>query len=78
MSNQLAVLIAAISGRALAQSAQRGGYQPLVVDLFGDQDTLQVARGHIRLTGKLANGIAESALIAALEALAQRHRPLMG
>ena len=78
MSDKPAVLIAAISGRALAQSAQRGGYQPLVVDFFGDQDTLHVARDHIRLTGKLANGIAESALIAALEALAQRHRPLMG
>src|SRR5499433_2416376 len=78
MPDKPAVLIAAISGRALAQSAQRGGHQPLVVDFFGDQDTLQVARDHIRLTGRLANGIAESALIAALETLAQRHQPLMG
>jgi predicted ATP-grasp superfamily ATP-dependent carboligase len=76
MSDKPVVLIAAISGRALAQSAQRGGYQPLVVDFFGDQDTLQVARDHVRLTGDLANGIAESALITALEALADRHRPM--
>ena len=34
------VLIAAISGRALAASARRGGYVPLVADFFGDADTL--------------------------------------
>jgi predicted ATP-grasp superfamily ATP-dependent carboligase len=78
MSDKPVVLIAAISGRALAQSARRGGYQPLVVDFFGDQDTLQVARDYVRLTGSLADGIAETALIAALEALAERHRPVLG
>jgi uncharacterized protein len=76
MSDEPAVLIAAISGRALAQSAQRGGYRPLVVDFFGDQDTLQVARDHVRLTGSFASGIAENALSAALEALVDRHRPI--
>jgi predicted ATP-grasp superfamily ATP-dependent carboligase len=76
VSDEPAVLIAAISGRALAQSAQRGGYQPLVVDFFGDQDTLQVARDHVRLTGGFASGIAESALWPALQALAGRHRPI--
>ncbi len=76
MSEKPSVLIAAISGRALAQSAQRGGYHPLVVDFFGDQDTLQVARDHGRLIGSLANGIAESALITALGALADRHHPM--
>jgi predicted ATP-grasp superfamily ATP-dependent carboligase len=76
MSDQPAVLIAAISGRALAQSAQRGRYQPLVVDFFGDQDTLQVARDHLRLIGNLANGIEESALMTALATLADRHHPI--
>jgi len=76
MSDKPAVLIAAISGRALAQSAQRGGYQPLVVDFFGDQDTLQVARDHVRLTGSFASGIAENALSTALEALVDRQRPI--
>jgi uncharacterized protein len=76
MSDKPSVLIAAISGRALAQSAQRGGYRPLVVDFFGDQDTLQVAHDHVRLTGNLATGIAESAVIGALEALADRHQPV--
>jgi predicted ATP-grasp superfamily ATP-dependent carboligase len=76
MPDARAVLIAAISGRALAQSARRGGYQPLVVDFFGDQDTLQVARDHFRLTGSFASGIAENALRTALEALVDRHRPI--
>jgi len=35
-----AVLIVAASGRALAASARRGGYLPLVVDFFGDADTI--------------------------------------
>ena len=76
MSDEPAVLIAAISGRALAQSAQRGGYQPLVVDFFGDQDTLRVARDHIRLPGGFAGGIAEDALSPALEVLVDRHQPI--
>jgi predicted ATP-grasp superfamily ATP-dependent carboligase len=40
------VLIVAASGRALAVSARRGGYVPLVVDAFGDQDTLAAAEAH--------------------------------
>jgi uncharacterized protein len=76
MPEKPSVLIAAISGRALAQSAKRGGYQPLVVDFFGDQDTLQIARDHVRLAGKLANGIAESVLCAAVEGLANRYEPI--
>ncbi len=40
------MLIAAASGRALAASARRGGYVPLVADAFGDQDTLVAVEGH--------------------------------
>jgi uncharacterized protein len=69
------ILIAAISGRALAQSARRGGYQPLVADFFGDQDTLQFAKDHVRLPGALARGIEEEELLRALETLAARHHP---
>jgi len=69
MSDEPFVLVAAISGRALAQSAARGGYRPLVVDFFGDQDTLEIAHDHVRLMGKLTGGIAEDALVTALERL---------
>jgi uncharacterized protein len=71
-----AVLIAAVSGRALAVSARRGGYLPLVADFFGDQDTVAAAQGHVTLCGELARGFRERELMAALERLASRHAPI--
>lgn len=76
MDNEGAVLIAAISGRALAASARRAGYLPLVTDFFGDQDTLNVAHAHVRLVGDLARGIEEEALLRALETLSRCREPL--
>jgi uncharacterized protein len=76
MRDRTAVLIAALSGRALAASARRAGYLPLVTDFFGDQDTLQVAQAHVRLVGNLARGIEECALADALEKLSWRGEPL--
>jgi uncharacterized protein len=38
------VLIAAVTGRALAASAARGGYSTVVLDYFGDRDTVAAAR----------------------------------
>ena len=64
------MLIAAASGRALAASARRAGYLPLVADGFGDQDTLAVAAGHIRVD--FARPIDGDSLIAALQTLANR------
>ena len=46
MDKQDSVLIVAASGRALAASARRGGFVPLVADFFGDQDTLALAHRH--------------------------------
>lgn len=76
LDNEAAVLIAAISGRALAASARRGGYAPLVADFFGDQDTLSVADAHVRLEGEFARGIDEGVLVHALEVLSEGRRPL--
>jgi uncharacterized protein len=76
MPNQPAVLIAAVSGRALAASARRGGYLPLVVDFFADQDTVAVSAAQVRLTGRLAHGIDAGEVLAALETLAARGNPL--
>jgi uncharacterized protein len=76
MAEGNSILIAAISGRALAQSARRSGYQPLITDFFGDQDALQVAKDHVRLAGSLERGIEEDALFSALDALSARHHPL--
>jgi predicted ATP-grasp superfamily ATP-dependent carboligase len=65
-----AVLIAALSGRALAACARRGGYRPLVADLFGDLDTRELAEASERVPGNLARGFAPGALLASLDRLA--------
>ncbi len=76
MVEQPAILIAAVSGRALAASARRAGYLPLVTDFFGDQDTLRLAHAHVRVGGELAKGFEERALFDALMKLCERHQPL--
>jgi predicted ATP-grasp superfamily ATP-dependent carboligase len=76
MADAPAVLIAAISGRALAASARRGGYLPLVADFFGDQDTLEVAHAHARLAGSLTRGIDGNALVHALATLSAGREPI--
>jgi len=70
-----AVLIAAASGRALAASARRAGYTPLVADLFGDQDTLAAAAAHVRVEPVNGYDIGADALLAAFEALAETRHP---
>jgi predicted ATP-grasp superfamily ATP-dependent carboligase len=69
----MTMLIAAASGRALAASARRAGYVPLVADFFGDQDTVAVADAHVRLPQ--ANGMDCEALLAAFETLARSRNP---
>jgi uncharacterized protein len=76
MVEQTAILIAAISGRALAASARRAGYLPLVTDFFGDQDTLRVAHAHARPGGTLTRGFEAQALFDALTGLSDGHRPV--
>jgi predicted ATP-grasp superfamily ATP-dependent carboligase len=65
-----AVLIAAFSGRALAQSARRAGYEPLVADAFGDLDTRDAATTTRVIDGAMATGFRTKPLLAALNALA--------
>ena len=74
MADAPAVLIAAMSGRALAEAANRSGYAALVADCFGDLDTVAAARAHIQLTPK-PGGIDGDELIAALETLAAGQQP---
>ncbi|RUP10601.1 ATP-grasp domain-containing protein [Hyphomicrobium sp.] len=69
--NGEAVLIAAFSGRSLAQSARRAGYRPLVVDAFGDLDTQDAAEDFRVLDGAMQTGFRTKPLIAALEDLAR-------
>lgn len=79
MDRENAVLIAAVSGRALAASARRGGYAPLVADFFGDADTLAIAHRQVTLDLPLSRGMDEAALVAACETLsASNTQPPVG
>jgi methenyltetrahydromethanopterin cyclohydrolase len=64
------VLIAALSGRALAQAAVRSRYRPLVADLFADLDTCELAEDAARVPGSIDLGFDDQALIATLCRLA--------
>lgn len=69
------VLIAAASGRALAASARRAGYRPLVADFFDDSDTGELAIASCGIEGGLESGFTQESLFAALEKLEARAEP---
>jgi predicted ATP-grasp superfamily ATP-dependent carboligase len=72
------LLIAAVSGRALAAAARRAGYVPLVADFFADQDTRDIAHA-CRKLDDLKRGFTWKTLSPALEALAEAApSPLLG
>jgi len=70
------LLIAAISGRALAAAARRAGYRPLVADFFCDTDTVTMAERTAKLPGDLQRGIDAERLIETLRQLAGSDRPV--
>jgi uncharacterized protein len=73
------ILIAAVSGRALAASARRAGLIPLVADFFADADTVRLAHACLKLDGRLKDGMQWSKLEPALDALAAKApSPVLG
>jgi predicted ATP-grasp superfamily ATP-dependent carboligase len=70
------VLIAGASGRALVDLASRAGYEPLVADFFGDLDTCEAASDHRLVEDGLEVGFRAETLLPALEALADRKKPI--
>ncbi len=75
-NNAGSLLIAAISGRALAAAARRAGYRPLVADFFCDTDTLDLAERAIRMPGGLGSGIQAERVVETLRTLAGDEAPL--
>ena len=63
------VLIAALTGRALAASARRAGFEPLVVDAFGDEDARASAGGFTHLGEVTRTGFRARPLLAAMTRL---------
>lgn len=74
-NNSSFLLIAAISGRALAAAARRAGYRPLVADFFCDTDTVALAERTAKLPGNLQSGIDGARIIETLRCLAGSDRP---
>jgi predicted ATP-grasp superfamily ATP-dependent carboligase len=73
------ILIAAFSARALAASARRAGFEPLVVDCFGDLDTSEAAGALRSLPARVQTGFRSKPLLAALADLtAAAPRPPVG
>lgn len=73
------VLIAALSGRALAAAARRAGLVPLIVDAFGDEDTRAHAGALQCLESAAQTGFRHRPLLAALDALhRQAAQPVIG
>lgn len=70
------MLIAALSGRSLASAAARAGYAPLVADLFGDNDTREIAEDVEQVPGSLRRGLARRTLLPALDRLAGDRNPV--
>jgi predicted ATP-grasp superfamily ATP-dependent carboligase len=66
------LLVAAISARALAQSARRAGFTPLAADFFADTDTQEAAHACRKLPGGMDRGMRAQRLLRALDALAER------
>jgi predicted ATP-grasp superfamily ATP-dependent carboligase len=64
------VLIAAISGRALARAAAEAGYTPLVADFFADLDAHELAHACRKMPGAIGGGFQWQSLAPALVALA--------
>ena len=64
------LLIAAVSGRQLAQAARRAGLTPLVADFFADTDTQAAAHACLKLDGDIRSGMRRQNLLPALRDLA--------
>lgn len=71
------VLIVALSGRALAQSARRAGLVPIVLDRFADLDTREVAELALRIAPGRAGPLAAAPLARAARIFAPPPIPLL-
>lgn len=65
-----ALLLVATSGRALAESARRGGWRPRVIDAFGDRDTRRAAE-QVAVVPLGAAGLHPEAVLAAADRLSR-------
>jgi predicted ATP-grasp superfamily ATP-dependent carboligase len=70
------IIVVAYSARALASSANRAGFAPLAIDVFGDDDTREMSLASVKLDGGLLHGLAPDKVAVAVETLIRAHRPI--
>ncbi len=71
------LVVVARSARALAQAAQRAGFAPYVVDLFGDSDTRASAVRYRRCPMRAGFEFEDAALLAAVADFGRGRPPLV-
>ncbi|GAB4068671.1 ATP-grasp domain-containing protein [Ancylobacter sonchi] len=71
------IVLAALSARALAAAARRAGLEPLVLDLFGDEDTRELAAQMVALRRRDGLAIDADDLLAQLDLHAASAAPLV-
>ena len=76
MTDLPAIIVAAYSARALASCAAHAGFDPLSIDVFGDDDMRSVSLRAVKLQGGLADGFAPDQVMSAVEMLIRDHDPI--
>jgi predicted ATP-grasp superfamily ATP-dependent carboligase len=76
MTDRPAIIVVAYSARALASCAGHAGFDPLSIDVFGDDDMRAMSLASVKLEGGLADGLTPDKVMSAVEALISAHDPI--
>ena len=76
MTDRPAIIVAAYSARALASAANRAGFAPLSIDVFGDEDTREASSASVKLEGGLSDGLTPDKVVSAVEMMISAHHPI--
>jgi predicted ATP-grasp superfamily ATP-dependent carboligase len=76
MTDRRAIIVVGYSARALAFSANRAGFAPLSIDVFGDDDTGEKSLAAVKLEGGLSDGLTLDKVAGAVEMLINAHDPI--
>jgi predicted ATP-grasp superfamily ATP-dependent carboligase len=76
MTDHPAIIVVAYSARALASCASHAGFDPLSIDVFGDDDMRAISLASVKLEGGLADGLAPDKVMSAVDTLTSAHDPI--
>ncbi len=76
VTDRPAIIVVAYSARALASAANRAGFAPLSIDVFGDDDTREMSSASVKLDGGLSDGLTLDKVSGVVETLISAHHPI--